>query len=35
MADFARRSGVEIEVARSEAWDPAGRTFHAVVAATA
>ncbi|MEU4834504.1 class I SAM-dependent methyltransferase [Streptosporangium sp. NPDC023615] len=35
MADFARRSGVEVEVAAFEAWDPAGRTFDAVVAGTA
>lgn len=32
MADFARRTGVETEVARFETWDPAGRTFDAVVA---
>jgi SAM-dependent methyltransferase len=35
MADFARRSGVEVEVATFEAWDPAGREFDAVVAGTA
>ncbi len=35
MADFARRSGLEVEVATFEAWDPAGRTFDAVVAGTA
>ncbi|GAA4081509.1 class I SAM-dependent methyltransferase [Actinomadura miaoliensis] len=35
MADFARRSGVEVEVATFESWDPAGRVFDAVVAATA
>jgi SAM-dependent methyltransferase len=35
MAEFARRSGVEVEVATFEAWDPAGRAFDAVVAATA
>jgi SAM-dependent methyltransferase len=35
MADFARRSGVEVEVATFEAWDPAGRDFDAVVAGTA
>jgi SAM-dependent methyltransferase len=35
MAEFARRSGVEVEVATFEAWDPAGRTFGAVIAATA
>jgi SAM-dependent methyltransferase len=32
MADFARRSGVEVEVATFEAWEPAGREFDAVVA---
>ncbi|NYE47082.1 SAM-dependent methyltransferase [Spinactinospora alkalitolerans] len=32
MADFARRSGVEVEVAAFEVWDPAGRAFDAVVA---
>ncbi len=35
MADFARRGGVEAEVATFESWDPAGRTFDAVVAGTA
>jgi SAM-dependent methyltransferase len=35
MAQFARRSGVEVEVARFEAWDPAGRTFDAVIAGQA
>lgn len=35
MADFARRAGVETEVATFEAWDEAGRTFDAVVAGTA
>jgi SAM-dependent methyltransferase len=35
MADFARRSGVEVEVATFEAWDAAGRTFDAVIAGTA
>jgi SAM-dependent methyltransferase len=35
MADFARRSGVEVEVATFEAWDAAGREFDAVVAGTA
>jgi SAM-dependent methyltransferase len=35
MADFARCSGVEVEVARFEAWDAAGREFDAVVAGTA
>jgi SAM-dependent methyltransferase len=35
MADFARRSGVEVEVATFEGWDAAGREFDAVVAGTA
>ncbi len=35
MAEFARRTGVEAEVAAFEAWDPAGRSFDAVVAAQA
>lgn len=35
MAEFARRSGVEVEVATFEAWDPAGRQFDAVIAGTA
>jgi SAM-dependent methyltransferase len=35
MADFARRSGVEVEVATFEAWDSAGRVFDAVIAGTA
>lgn len=33
MAAVARRSGLEAEVARFEAWDPAGRIFDAVIAA--
>jgi len=32
MAEFARGTGVPVEVAAFEAWDPAGRTFDAVVA---
>jgi SAM-dependent methyltransferase len=32
MADLARATGLEVEVARFEDWDPAGRTFDAVVA---
>jgi SAM-dependent methyltransferase len=32
MAEFARRSGVEVDVATFEAWEPAGRTFDAVIA---
>lgn len=35
MADFARRSGVEVEVATFETWDTAGRTFDAVIAGQA
>jgi len=35
MADFARRTGVEVELARFETWDAAGREFDAVVAGTA
>jgi SAM-dependent methyltransferase len=35
MAEFARRSGVEVEVAPFETWDPAGREFDAVIAGTA
>ncbi|TCC47792.1 class I SAM-dependent methyltransferase [Kribbella capetownensis] len=32
MAEFARRTGVEVEVSPFESWDPHGRTFDAVVA---
>ena len=32
MAESARQRGVEVEVAAFESWDPAGRTFDAVVA---
>ncbi|HVW42119.1 MAG TPA: class I SAM-dependent methyltransferase [Amycolatopsis sp.] len=35
MAEFARRTGVEVEVARFEDWDAAGRAFDAVVAGQA
>ncbi|WP_101790844.1 class I SAM-dependent methyltransferase [Nonomuraea indica] len=35
MAEFARRTGVEVEVTTFEAWDPAGRSFDAVVAGQA
>ena len=35
MAEFARRGGLEVEVATFESWDPAGRDFDAVVAGTA
>jgi protein-L-isoaspartate O-methyltransferase len=31
MAEFARRTGVEVEVATFEAWDGAGRVFDAAV----
>jgi SAM-dependent methyltransferase len=31
LADFARRSGVEVEVSTFEAWEAAGRVFDAVV----
>ena len=32
MAEFARGTGVPVEVSKFEAWDPAGREFDAVVA---
>jgi SAM-dependent methyltransferase len=35
MAAFARRRGVDVEVAAFETWDPAGRTFDAIIAGTA
>jgi SAM-dependent methyltransferase len=35
MADLTRQSGIEVEVARFEAWDPAGRLFDAVIAGQA
>lgn len=35
MADFARRDGFDVEVARFEEWDTAGRRFDAVVSGTA
>src|ERR1041384_1021404 len=35
MADFARGTGVEVEVATFEAWEPGGRTFDAIVSGTA
>ncbi|MFI9816780.1 class I SAM-dependent methyltransferase [Saccharothrix variisporea] len=35
MAEFARTTGVDVEVATFEDWDPAGRTFDVVVAAQA
>jgi SAM-dependent methyltransferase len=31
MADFARRNGFAVEVAKFEDWDPAGRTFDIVI----
>lgn len=33
MADFARASGLQVEVATFEAWQPGGRMFDAVIAA--
>jgi SAM-dependent methyltransferase len=33
MAEFARACGLQVEVATFEAWQPAGRTFDAVIAA--
>lgn len=33
MAEFARARGLDVEVATFEAWQPAGRTFDAVIAA--
>lgn len=35
MAEFARGTGLEVEVATFEAWESAGRTFDAVVSGTA
>src|SRR6516165_3628332 len=35
MAGLARQSGIEVEVAKFEAWDPADREFDAVVAGQA
>jgi len=35
MADFARGSGLEVEVDTFEAWEPEGRRFDAVVSGTA
>ena len=32
MAEFARQRGLEVEVAKFEDWDPAGRAFDAVTA---
>ena len=35
MAEFARRGGLTVEVSTFEDWDPAGRTFDALIAGTA
>ena len=35
MADFARRKGLEVEVATIETWESSGRTFDAVIAGQA
>lgn len=35
MADLARRRGLDVEVAKFEDWEPAGRTFDAVIAGQA
>jgi SAM-dependent methyltransferase len=35
MAGLARQGGIEVEVAKFEAWDPAGREFDAVIAGQA
>ena len=35
MAEFARATGLDVEVATFENWEPAGRAFDAVVAGTA
>jgi SAM-dependent methyltransferase len=35
MAELARQGGTETEIAKFEDWDPAGRTFDAVIAAQA
>src|SRR5580658_9712923 len=35
MADLARQSGMDVEVAKFEEWDAAGRTFDAVIAGQA
>jgi SAM-dependent methyltransferase len=35
MADFARGRGLDVEAAKFEDWDPAGRTFDAVISGTA
>jgi len=33
MAEYARKQGIDVEVATFEAWDPVGRTFDVVTAA--
>lgn len=35
MAEFARRRGIRVEVAKFEEWDPAGRSFGAVISGQA
>jgi SAM-dependent methyltransferase len=35
MAELARRAGLDVEVATIETWDPAGRSFDAVIAGQA
>jgi SAM-dependent methyltransferase len=35
MAEFARRTGIEVEIGKFEEWDPRGRKFDAVVAGQA
>jgi len=35
MAEFARRGGIEVEVAKFEEWDPTGRSFDLVIAGQA
>ncbi len=35
MAEFARRSGIDVEIAKFEAWEPAGRRFDLLVSGQA
>jgi len=35
MAEFARQTGIEVEIGKFEEWDPRGRSFDAVVAGQA
>ncbi len=35
MAEYARGSGIEVDIAKFEDWDPAGRTFDVVIAGQA